>query len=371
MRIGEISFCNHIGFNIKSDELKKRILDEIDMNFKKKIIQKHHDKFNESMVKTLNANPYMMTLRSNGNPYFLYLTRYNNVNQCIFIDKKIQQGYMYPRMVIVKFWFNDILFNNTLFDGEMVKETSGNNWLFLVHDIIGDCGSDMMSVNIVKRINRCYDIFDKLFVPDIQDICHFQVKRYFHYEDYNVMVNEFMPKLTYTCRGIYFNPLYLKFKNILYNFDDTLVKHVVKTKCKTYLVPDEMPEPTAEAVRDIPMQQPPPPPRQSEPEKTEMLLIQKTNQPDIYEVFTMGSKPLGHACVNNIKVSKLLREAFMHTTPVDKLKFRCSYNEKFMKWTPNGAWQGHYAAPYPHYAALTKLCIFYFLFFPRRVKYHR
>jgi len=341
MRIGEISFCNHIGFNIKSDELKKRILDEIDMNFKKKIIQKHHDKFNESMVKTLNANPYMMTLRSNGNPYFLYLTRYNNVNQCIFIDKKIQQGYMYPRMVIVKFWFNDVLFNNTLFDGEMVKETSGsNNWLFLVHDIIGDCGSDMMSVNIVKRINRCYDIFDKLFVPDIQDICHFQVKRYFHYEDYNVMINEFMPKLKYTCRGIYFNPLFLKFKNILYNFDDTLVKHVVKTKCKTYLVsgPDEQMQP----VPEVPRQQvpPPPPPRPTSDldldpvPKTEVLLIQKTNQPDIYEVFTMGSKPLGHACVNNIKVSKLLREAFMHTTPVDKLKFRCSYNEKFMKWTP-------------------------------------
>ena len=89
MRLGEISFCGHIGFNIKSDELKKRILDEIDLNFKKKIIQKHHEPFNDSMINTLNSNPFLMALRSNGNPYFLYLTKYNNVNQCIFIDKKM------------------------------------------------------------------------------------------------------------------------------------------------------------------------------------------------------------------------------------------------------------------------------------------
>lgn len=336
MRLGEISFCNHIGFNIKSDEFKKRILDEIDVNFKKKIIQKHHEKFNPLLMKAINANPYLMTLRSNGNPYFLYLTRYNNVNQCIFIDKKIQQGYFYPRMVIVKFWFDDVLFNNTLFDGEMVKDIS-NNWIFLIHDIIGDCGKDLMNINLVKRINRCNDILSKLFVPDSQDICHFQVKRYFHYEEYSYMMNDFKPKLPYTCRGIYFNPLFLKFKDILYNFDDTLVKNVVRKKYKD--VSPFMSESSSSlslsqssSSSDNEVSAPGSP--ITVPSETEVLLIQKTSQPDVYEVFTKQAKPLGHACVNTIGISKLLRDCFMHTTPVDKLKFKCSYNTKFMKWSP-------------------------------------
>ena len=336
MRLGEISFCSNIGFNIKSDELKKRILEEIDLNFKKKIIQKHYEKFTDSMIKTINANPYMMTLRSNGNPYFLYLTRYNNVNQCIFIDKKIQQGYFYPRMVIVKFWFEDSLFNNTLFDGEMVKDNN-NNWLFLIHDIIGDSGKDLMSINLVKRLNRCYEIFERQYVPDMQDICSFQVKRYFHYEEYDTMINEFMPSLSYTCRGIYFNPLFLKFKDILYNFDDTLVKHVVRKKYKdvsAYLSStssDSLSQLSSDSDTPSPATTPTTTSTDSE---TEVLLLQKTNQPDIYEVFSTSVKPLGHACVNNIKVSKLLRDSFMHTTPVDKLKFKCSFNKKFMKWSP-------------------------------------
>lgn len=322
MRLGEISFCGHLGFNIKSDELKKRILDEIELNFKKKIIQKHHEPFNDSMITTLNSNPFLMALRSNGNPYFLYLTKYNNVNQCIFIDKKIQQGYFYPRMVIVKFWFDDNLFSNTLFDGEMIKD-SNDEWIYLINDIIGDSGKEMQNVNLVKRINRCYDILSNNYSPDSQNVCNFQVKRYFQYGELDDMVNTFLPSLTYTCRGIQFTPLFIKFKNILFNFDNTLVKHV-RNKYKTVSLPVRK--------QSIPIPIPPPP---KEVKKDDILNLQKTNQPDIYEVFSAdGRQSLGHACVNNIQISKFLRSCFLNTTPVDKLKFKCTFNDKFMKWSP-------------------------------------
>jgi len=342
MRLGEISFCNHIGFNIKSDELKKRVLDEIDATFKQKIIQKHHEKFQESSLRILNTNPYMMSLRSNGNPYFLYLTRYNNVNQCIFIDKKIQQGYFYPRMVIVKLWFDDALFQNTLLDGEMIKDNNGD-WVFLVQDIIGDCGGDMMNVNIVRRINRCLEIFDKQYVADSMTVCQFQVKRFFHFQEFDYMVNEFMPALPYSCRGIYFNPLFLKFKDVLYNFDDTLVKNVIHTKYKqsaTYIseaptgIEESSASSTSGSVSDDGTggnkkeEQ-----AQLQPRECAMFM-QKSNQPDIFEVFNVAGKRQGVAFVNSIKASKLLREAFMHKSPVDRLLFKCAYNAKFSKWCP-------------------------------------
>ena len=328
MRLGEISFCNHSGFNIKSDELKKKILDEIDVNFKKKIIQKHHEKFNESFLKNMNVNPYLMTLRSNGNPYFLYLTRYNGVNQCIFIDKKIQQGYFYPRMVIVKLWFHDALFSNTLFDGEMVKDTS-NNWIFLIRDILGDSGQDLSSANLIKRINRCYEIFENQYIHDVQNVCHFQVKKYFHYHEFNTMIKEFMPSLPYSCRGIYFTPLFLKFKEILFNFDDSLVKKVHKHKDKTVTFRSDMMtsgsessliSSSSDSSDDSPSEQ--------------ILSLQKTNQPDIYDAFSSCGIHMGIACVNNISTSKLLRTSFLNKTLVNKIKFKCIYNKKFGKWSP-------------------------------------
>ena len=333
MWLGDISFCNHYGFNIKSDDLKKKILNDIEVNFKKKIIQKHHERFNEHSLKNINTNPYMMTLRSNGNPYFLYLTRYNNVNQCIFIDKKIQQGYFYPRMVIVKLWFDDVLFNNTLFDGEMIKDDQ-NNWIFLIHDIIGDSGKDLMSCNIIKRIDRCYEIFGKMYQPDVHSsVCIFQIKQFFHYHEFDHMINEFMPSLSYSCRGIYFTPLFLKFKEILYNFDNSLVKVVPRQKYKgdnTGFL--GVPETSSSSDLDIPKM------TSSESESSigeeKTLFLQKTNHPDVYDVFSLKNDLLGIASINKISTSKMMRHAFANKSLVEKIKFKCTYNSKFDKWTP-------------------------------------
>ena len=52
----------------------------------------------------------------------------------------------------------------------------------------------------------------------------------FKYSEMKYMVEEYKPKLNYTCRGIYFTPLYFKFKKVLYNFDSTLVNSVKRVK---------------------------------------------------------------------------------------------------------------------------------------------
>ena len=41
MMIGEISFCDQIGFNIKTDETKRFILDMLQRKYGLKIITKH------------------------------------------------------------------------------------------------------------------------------------------------------------------------------------------------------------------------------------------------------------------------------------------------------------------------------------------
>ena len=321
MHVGEISFCNKIGSNVKSDEFKQHILEQL-ATFKCRVIQKHHERFVlPGSIDILNANPHMMTMRTNGNPYYLFLTTYNGINQCIFIDKKVQHGYVYPRMVIVKFWMDDALFNNTLFSGEMVGE---NSWTFLIHDIHADSGMDMSSTNLVRRLSRCYEVLQQLWVSDPrQDVCEIRVKRYFQYQEYNEMI-EWSKQLPYSCRGIYFKPLFLKFKDILFNFDEGLVRKVEKVSTynnKQFVTKEEQ----AEIVQEVE--------KKESTSTTKIMSIQKTAQPDIYQVFD-GSTDVGVAFVNNIRVSKMLRMRFENATPIDKIKFTSVFNARFQKWEP-------------------------------------
>lgn len=332
MHLSEISFCDKVGFNIKMDEAKQRILDELEQKFNFKVIQKHFDNYTNSIIPRLNNNPHLISVRTNGNPYLLYLTRLNFVNQCVFIDKKIQQGYYFPRMIISKFRFDDTLFDGTLLHGEMVKDAVGN-WIFVVCDIIGHNGTYLENINLVKRQNILYDIFANGFVPDEYDVCKFQIKKYFRYGELESVLSEFVPKLPYTCRGLYFKPFFLKFRDVLMNFDDSLIQQVMRKKYKSvsnFLLLEDTETilkcgsqaslgqmEKATAVRP----------------KEKMFYARKTSQPDVYEMF--DEQNAQHtACIPTMKVSKMMRELFNLKNVTDKVKIRCEFSDKFQKYIP-------------------------------------
>jgi hypothetical protein len=346
MHIGEISFCGSTGYNIKSDELKQTILDEISEKYNKKIIEKHYERFSDNSYNILNSRPYIMSLRSNGNPYFLYLTKIGNVNQCVFIDKKIQIGYIYPRMVLVKLWFDKRLFKNTLFEGEMVK--SDDKWLFLLHDMFVEADNSLKSYNIVKRYNMMYNILKNEHTISHQDICVIQIKKLFKYEEADKII-AYSKTLPYTCRGIYFMPLYYNFKQILYNFNDELIckKQKLFLKPQSFQISsnnDNNNEKERKLKRSVGYQLISQSCASSSSSSTDttnnmtrIMYLQKTTIVDVYKVFgskTGSSESIGIAFVNTTKVSNMLRERFLNTTPVDKLPFKCCYKASFKKWAP-------------------------------------
>jgi hypothetical protein len=267
-----------------------------------------------------------MTLKTNGNPYYLYLTRYNGINQCIFIDKKIQQGYFFPRMVIVKLWFQDDLFVNTLFSGEMVC-CADNDWKYIIHDIHADTGTDTQNINLVSRLNRIINILEKQYMPDNrQDICSIQIKKYFTLNEFDQMV-KMKEELPYTCRGIYFKPLYLKFKDVLFNFENNKVVDVkpsqIKPKVKAHF---QMLKPAEENVEIQPVIE--------EPVPDNIVFYQKTQTVDIYNVYDKNGQDCGIALINTLKTSKIMKDMFATASPIDKIKIVSEYNQKFKKWTP-------------------------------------
>jgi hypothetical protein len=326
MQISEISFADKIAYNIKADDTKKYILDNLEKRYNLKIISKHHERFDEKFISSINNNPHLLCAKSNGNPYFLHMVKYNFINYCVFIDKKIQQGYYYPRMIICNFHFADSLFDDTVMEGEMVKTNSGR-WLFLINDLLVIKGNYLNESNIIKRMNILYETMDKDFIYDNMDICKFAIKKYFKYDQLSDLMNNHIPKLPYTCRGIYFKPLFLRFREILVNFDDSVVKKVDRKKYKNtgnFLLKEDTPEIIVKQEKQVIIDN-----------KVKTFNARKTSNPDIYELFDITTNIQdGMACIPTMKISKYMRQLFETKNVVDKVEIKCEYSEKFNKWIP-------------------------------------
>lgn len=338
MHIGTISFCDRVGFNLKSDQSKKEILDKIE-GYGIKIIQKHFDRFGPETLPTLQSNPHLVCTKTNGNPYLLYMTRVGGVNQCLFIDKKVQQGYFYPRMILIKAWFNEDLFDGTLIDGEMVKDKNGR-WLYIMNDIIVLHNAVLSNVNLVRRLELLEDIICNKYMYDPWiAYCEFHMKKYFHYEQIQYVMDEFVPALPYTIRGLTFKSLHLKFKDVLMNFDDNLIKKVRRTKFKhmsDFLVSaSNLLEPPAEAKSPVPAAEKHTPMALSTPmgDGEKAFYCKKTSTPDVYELQD-DTGALFTACVPTLKVSTMMREGMAHCNVVDRVCVVCKWSERFSRWMP-------------------------------------
>lgn len=306
--LGEISFAGKIAYNIKSDELKKRILDTMYKKYCIKIIAKHSDKFSEKCMSYINKKPHLICVRSNGNPYFLLLIKINFINYCIFIDKKIQQGYYYPRMIIVNFHFDEVMFKDTVFDGEMVK-IPGEKWVFLINDMLVTQGIHYNNLNLIKRINILYDVLQNNFYEDDHDITLIRVKKYFNFSEINDCILNHIPNLKYSCRGIYFKPLFLKFTDILFNFDETLIKKNIQESNSN--------------IKEI-----------IQEENIKKYWTKKTDTPDVYDLFDEKMNYISIACVPTMKISKKLQNLFNNKNMIDKLQIDYIWNTRFLKWEP-------------------------------------
>lgn len=76
--------------------------------------------------------PYFVSLKTDGMRFFLFITNSGNDQKCFMVDRAF-------RFFKVNLKFDDKVHENTLFDGELVREKNGK-WLYLIHDCISVCG---------------------------------------------------------------------------------------------------------------------------------------------------------------------------------------------------------------------------------------
>lgn len=302
MHLGIISFCDRVAHNIKSNEVKNDILDEIDKKYNVKVIQKHFFKLTDESISHIIATPHVVTIRSNGNPYFLYFTKYDDKEIIYFIDKKIHPTYQLPRIIIIKGLFDENLFNGTLIDGEMVC-CYNSKWIFLISDIIAYKGEYLIKFQLPERIIILNNMLDNEYTSsNPMDICKFRIKPY-----YNLCVDTLDKiqnfQFPFSVRGIYFWAYNFKYKPKLMNIDDNVIQPVsIKTKDNIEFT------------------------LKNENIKT----IIKTELPDVYKV----KEDNKYLSIQNINQSHLLRNAFKDTCLNFTKSIKCSYSTEFDKWIP-------------------------------------
>jgi len=335
---GIISFSDRVAFNIKSNDHKDIILDQLKALYDIKILQRHHHNLDNNNVNFILSN-HLMNLRSNGNRYYLYFTLYNNIETMYFIDKKIHPGYQRPRIIFGRGLFDKKLFKNTLLDGEMVK-CKDNSWTFLINDIICYEGIYLNRKILPERLKIIYNMLEYQYTPDETiDLCNYKVKSYFNmYKESIENIMNLSNKLNYTCRGIYIWPYDIKYKPKLYNFDETSVINVVrKTKDITEFQSMES-DKTVTKVDIVNIVK-----VETEPiivnvlnNEEKILYIVKTIEPDIYNVYdnedVLNKPKIGIALVQTLSDSKLLRNEFRDKNAITNIKFVCVFVEKFKKW---------------------------------------
>jgi hypothetical protein len=346
---GIISFSDRVAFNIKSNDHKDIILDQMKALYDIKILQRHHHNLDNNNINFILSN-HLMNLRSNGNRYYLYFTLYNNIETMYFIDKKIHPGYQRPRIIFGRGLFAKALFKNTLLDGEMVK-CKDNTWSFLINDIICYEGTYLNKKMLPERLKIIYNMLETQHTPDDTiDVCNYKVKSYFNMcKEAIESIMELSNNLNYTCRGIYICPYDFKYKPKLYNFDESSVINVVrKTKditefnsgsgggsgssTGTVATAATIPAAAAAATPTIEHKEP----TQVATQEEKILYIVKTNEPDIYNVYdnedVLNKPSIGIALVQTLSDSKLLRNSFRDKNAITNIKFACVYVDKFKKW---------------------------------------
>ena len=293
-------FCDKEIDNVTNNDMKQYILDNLKTKSGLQYTSKYAKIYNDNFSKNLN-NPHLVCLKSIGSPYFLYCTQINDVNYCFLIDKKIKDGYKFPKIFLVHYRFESEIFNGTLFETELLRDNC-NKWHLLLGDIYIYKGEKLDTKQITERMNIINDIILNKYIDDtFCNICPIKIKRYFDINQIKYITEEFIDKLDYRIRGLYFVPLKTSYAKILYMFnDDEYKKSNYKNKT------------------------------------TINFKIVKTIKPDVYELYLNNetkSSIIKHsyATIPNIKTSLWLKELFDQK---EDIIVECKLNKRFNKWSP-------------------------------------
>ena len=337
MDLTEIKFCNKIGYNITNNRQKSDLIEYIYNKYNLNINRSFFKFYSDKYLKNLKNNEYIINLFTQGTEYWLFLTTINNEQYSIFIDKNIQKGHLFPKIIIAPFRFHPNLYNDTLFNGELVRSYNGN-WDFLIDDIYIYQGKKILNKRYLDRIKQIYTIFKTQYIYDnILQLCNLKIKKIFTKNELHFIITEFIPKCNYNILGLNFISLdgvYIRFYFQLSNINKLNKIHFLKNtnsleKIKykqTELLKDEIiiNKKITNYNKNI----------YSNKLKYFRFLVKHTNLPNIYKLYVNNNniiKKHSIAKIDTLECADYMRKIFK-----DKHEYimECYYYKDFSKWVP-------------------------------------
>lgn len=351
-KLSDISFCDKQCSNVNDDSTKDKIISYIQDKLNVNIIDRIYMVLRPNFLKNISYNQHVVSLLSHGNPYLLYLTKVDGVNCCFYIDRKLKNGFNYPKIHSVKYRFDDELYNDTILSGELVRD-SQRKWFFLISDILVRNGQLYRGKKtVLSRYQEINDIIVNKYKKDSElEPCPLFIKKLFMYKDIKNIVSNFIPNLSYKTKGIIFYTLSNKHSDYLYiipndktinirNIDE--VRNELKRKEPSLFdfddnINDKMKESRLGLSNPMQTNDINNISNELESEKNIVFKILKTETSDIYNLYVNDNDNLYKhdiALIPNLILSKMLRNIFNNDDNKLGVNMECKYSYVFEKWIP-------------------------------------
>lgn len=311
---------------VKLGNKKCYLMDDEDKgNLKKQLIQRWNIKFEKDykfLTDTSKVPTSKIYLNTFGHNYYLYFTKLNGKNTGVMFDKWKDQAYF------VRFRVEDILYYDTLFEGELIKQ-SDDNWLYNINDIIAHEGEDIRHNILDDRLSLIDNILNLQYIKDpVLEPCDLKKALFVDPENLDWLLTVYSKSILYRFNGINF-----KQQNYGENYLYILEKYSNKRKNQ----PNTNSTPIS---KDNPI---------IKPKKMEAVLaVKKTNKPDVYELYANDGEDMliqiDYAYIKDVGHSQKITDLINTTIKEYDLKiedneypeipFLCQYSVDFNKWMP-------------------------------------
>ncbi len=333
---------------IKDEELKNEIINSIKNIGTYNLDSKYSQFLNFKNVNQLKNNEFRVSISTFGKKYNLYLKNINNKNYCIFINKKTNQ------MILGKFTFALSLFDGTLFDGELIKN-SRNEWFFMVNDLIYYEGTNIVTYDFETRYKKMKHIIEQQYKYDKNSQCKILIKKYVELKYINSLIKDYISQLSFKCSGISFKDVDNFGINYTYIFPECRTDTRILSKEKEEVKEEEEQVGTDDNIDFLSMLENECTvvsfnKESNEDKETQEIssnissyintsycnfMIKSTHMPDIYELYCKSPsgniEKQGYASIPSMDCSKMMRKLFETN---NEIIMKCTYNKIFKKWIP-------------------------------------
>ena len=333
MELKKISFCDTNCSNVCSNAFKKMLTEELTEKYEIRQEDRSvriYDPLKHRQL--LLDQQYLTSVKSIGNTYLLYLTQFEGVNVCFLIDKKILKGYLYPRVIFVRYRFNDHLYKGTLMEGDLIKTDKG--WKFVLSDIWIESAKEIRKLPFTKRLYRLNHILTKMYQADTYiEPCRLLVKQYFPFTaEYRDQIINYLSRIDYKVQGLCFTsaksyrPSLLIFKEVRDSENISESRKMAKKARQPIKV--KTPSST-DAPGTLPGEN-----------NLFNLYISKTSTPGIYQLYcSKVGKRIKHsiARINGLKCLQFVNDVFQKNEEMGTENMPlviCEYNSQFKKFIP-------------------------------------